>query len=128
VKPRIVIVDDNFDLRQVLREFLVTQGYEVEAYPLAIEAIRRYGERRFDIALVDLALPDVDGLQVVGRLRGLSTDVGIIAFSGLNRLREAALDAGCDRFVLKPSVEDLLKALHEWPWRRARRRAASRRR
>jgi CheY-like chemotaxis protein len=118
VGPRIVIVDDDRDLREALHELLAAMGYEVEAFALASEAIERHGEGGFEIALVDLSLQEIGGLELVRHLRALSVDLGILVYSGRHDLRQAALDAGCDRFILKPSVDELQKALEEWPWSR----------
>jgi len=117
--PRIVVVDDDPDIREVLGEFLRTLGYEVTTVASAGEAVDRYSKHGFEIVLVDLALPGVDGLQLVHQLRALSEDLGILVYSGRHNLRQAAFDAGCDRFVLKPAVDKLERALEEWPWPRA---------
>jgi len=118
VAPRIVVIDDDFELREALTALLLTLGHDVEAFPSVDLAVQRYSKRRFDIALVDIGLPHLSGLKVIGQLRSLSGELGVVAFSAFNKLQQPAFDAGCDYFVPKPSVEELEGVLLAWPWSR----------
>src|SRR5262245_202599 len=112
---RIAIVEDDKDGRDVLRELLAMWGHGVEAFSTGGEALERHGERPFDVAVIDLGLANVDGLHVARQLSLLPMHPLIIAYSGQHQLRAEALDAGCNHFILKPSVDELQDALKQAP-------------
>lgn len=100
----ILVVDDESDVRNLLRKFLTRRGYEVLTAgdgEAAIEAIR---ENRPDIVLLDIRLPKMDGLSVLQRLRDESDDVAVITMSG-NADEDTArrsLELGAADFITKP--------------------------
>jgi two-component system, OmpR family, KDP operon response regulator KdpE len=101
---RILIVDDEPAILRFLRAGLGSQGYvvlEAENGQMALDAAR---SKRVDIMVLDLGLPDIDGLEVVRRIRDAGSAVPIIALS--SRSDEAAkvraLDYGADDYVTKP--------------------------
>lgn len=100
----ILVVDDEEDVRDLLRKFLTRRGYEVATVgdgEAAIEAIR---ESSPDIVLLDIRLPKVDGLSVLQRLREEADDVAIITMSG-NADEDTArksLELGAADFITKP--------------------------
>ena len=110
----LLIVDDEPAIRRFLRTSLVAQGYrvtEVEDGRTALEALRR---NPVDVLVLDLGLPDVDGFEVIRRLRETGSTVPIIVLS--SRSDEAgkvkALDLGADDYLIKPfGVEELLARL-----------------
>jgi len=115
-----LVVDDEPQIRRALRTSLEAHGYEVVAVGTGEEAVLGVAEIVPDLVLLDLGLPDVDGADVIARVRAFS-DVPIIILSVRDAQRDkvAALDAGADDYVTKPfSMEELL----------ARSRAALRRR
>jgi len=115
-----LVVDDEPQIRRALRTSLEAHGYEVVAVGTGEEAVLGVAEIAPDLVLLDLGLPDVDGADVIARVRAFS-DVPIIILSVRDAQRDkvAALDAGADDYVTKPfSMEELL----------ARSRAALRRR
>lgn len=100
----VLVVDDESDVRNLLRKFLTRRGYEVLTAgdgEAAIEAIR---ENRPDIVLLDIRLPKMDGLSVLQRLRDESDDVAVITMSG-NADEDTArrsLELGAADFITKP--------------------------
>ncbi len=82
--PRILLVEDNPLTRGVVREMLLSGGYEVEEAPDGGAALDLAARRRPDLVLQDMALPDMDGMELLRRLRGvLGAGVPIVALSGL---------------------------------------------
>jgi two-component system KDP operon response regulator KdpE len=117
---KVLVVDDEPQIRRALRTSLEAHGYEVATVGTGEEGILGVAEMAPDLVLLDLGLPDVDGAEVIGRIRAFS-EVPIIVVSVREGQHEkvAALDAGADDFVTKPfGMEELL----------ARSRAALRRR
>jgi two-component system KDP operon response regulator KdpE len=105
-----LVVDDEPQIRRALRTSLEAHGYEVVAVGTGEEAVLGVAEIVPDLVLLDLGLPDVDGADVIARVRAFS-DVPIIILSVRDAQRDkvAALDAGADDYVTKPfSMEELL--------------------
>ena len=107
---RVLVVDDEPQIRRALATNLEIRGYEVDLAATGEDALRMAGERRPDVVVLDLGLPGIDGLQVITGLRGW-TDVPIIVLSvrESEAAKVAALDAGADDYVTKPfGIDELL--------------------
>jgi two-component system KDP operon response regulator KdpE len=108
--PRALVVDDEPQIRRLLTVSLSGHGYRVETAANGAEALDRLSAEPFDVVLLDLGLPDLDGIEVCRQIREWSK-VPIIVIS----VREdegdkvAALDVGADDYVTKPfGMEELL--------------------
>ena len=109
-KPLILLIEDEAQMRRFLRVSLTTNGYGLVEAETAAEGLGQATARVPDLVLLDLGLPDLDGLEVTQRLRGW-TAVPIIVISARGREEQkiAVLDAGADDFVTKPfGVGELL--------------------
>lgn len=109
-KQRILIVDDEPQITRVLRAGLTTRGYDLRVAADGASALDTFNDWHPDLVVTDLAMPDLDGLELCRRLR-LVSQVPIIVLSvkGEERTKVEALDAGADDFVTKPfSMEELL--------------------
>ncbi len=107
---RILIVDDEPAIRRFLKASLETQGFGVEPAENAAQALSALAHGKPDLVILDLGLPDLDGLEVIGRIRQ-SSAVPILVLSVRNDEpgKVAALDAGADDYMVKPfGVEELL--------------------
>jgi two-component system KDP operon response regulator KdpE len=116
---RVLVVDDEPQIRRALRTSLEAHGYEVVAVGTGEEGVLSAAETAPDLVLLDLGLPDIDGTEVIRRVRTFS-EVPVIVLSVREAQQDkvAALDAGADDYVIKPfGMEELL----------ARARAAMRR-
>ena len=107
---KVLVVDDEPQIRRALRTSLEAHGHQVTAVATGEEGVVAAAEEQPDLVLLDLGLPDMDGTEVIRRIRGFS-DVPVIVLS----VREgqgdkvAALDAGADDYVTKPfGMEELL--------------------
>jgi len=108
--PRVLVVDDEQAIHRFLRPALEVAGFEYDGAANGAEALRRIAGRAPDLVLLDLGLPDVDGQDVLTRLRGFS-EVPVIVISARDREADkiAALDGGADDYVDKPfGVGELL--------------------
>ncbi|MEU4835745.1 response regulator [Streptosporangium sp. NPDC023615] len=107
---RILVVDDEPQILRALRVNLVARHYEVEVASDGGSALRAAADRPPDLVILDLGLPDLDGVDVIHGLRGW-TAVPIIVLSGRDGGQDKieALDAGADDYVTKPfGVDELL--------------------
>ena len=110
---RVLVVDDEPQIRRALRTSLEAHGYEVATAGTGEEGVLAAAETAPDLMLLDLGLPDLDGTEVIERVRSFS-DLPVIVLSVRDRQADkvAALDAGADDYVTKPfGVEELLARL-----------------
>jgi CheY-like chemotaxis protein len=112
---RILVVDDNIDSAEVLGALLEHMGHEVFVAYTGARALEVAHERRPDVVFLDMALPDVSGLEVCRSMRrdaGLASAriVGLTGFGG-DEHKKQAKEAGVDDYVVKPVDADRLAAL-----------------
>ena len=108
---RILVVDDDVTLLRTLRLNLRARGYEVDAVATGGEALAVAAQQPPDLAIVDLGLPDMDGLQVIAGLRRWSRlPILVLSARGEQNDKVAALDAGSDDHISKPFGMDELLA------------------
>ncbi len=84
--PRILLVDDDADLRETLRLGLLRLGYDVDTAVNGVQAAKRLGERVPDVVLLDIVMPEKDGLETLMALRRQHASVKVIAMSGGGRI------------------------------------------
>jgi two-component system KDP operon response regulator KdpE len=103
VNPTILVVEDEPEIRQFLRSSLHAEGYRVVESPNGRRGEIDAGMHKPDLAIVDLGLPDFDGLEVIRRIRGWSP-MPIIVLSARIQERQKidALDSGADDYITKP--------------------------
>ena len=107
---RILVVDDEAQIRRSLQVNLERRGYSVETAKDGEQAGRRFATRRPDILILDLVMPGIDGVEVVRQVRASST-VPIIVLSvlGDEQHKVEALETGADDYMTKPfGTEELL--------------------
>jgi len=108
---RILVVDDEPAILRFLRAGLGSQGYTVLEAEIGQKALDAVRSKRVDVVVLDLGLPDIDGLKVIKRVRDAGSAVPIIVLSSRNdeAAKVQALDAGADDYVTKPfGIEELL--------------------
>lgn len=107
---RITVVDDEPAIARAVRTNLARHGFQIETCETATDAIIAYLHRRPDLVLLDLGLPDADGIDIIRRIRGLaSTPIIVLSVRGAERDKVAALDLGADDYLTKPfGVDELL--------------------
>ncbi|KAB2349738.1 response regulator [Actinomadura rudentiformis] len=107
---RVLVVDDEPQLLRALRINLRARDFDVETAPDGTTALRAAGDFHPDLVVLDLGLPDIDGVEVIHGLRGW-TKVPIIVLSGRagSRDKVEALEAGADDYVTKPfNIDELV--------------------
>jgi two-component system, OmpR family, KDP operon response regulator KdpE len=100
---RVLVVDDERPIRRFLRAALASHGYEVIESATGEEALRVVVNEKPEVIILDLGLPDIDGLEVTRQLREWTqTPVIILSVSEREQDKVAALDAGADDYLTKP--------------------------
>jgi len=102
--PRVLIVDDEPDFVELLREFLTAKGYEVAAASNGEEALRKVKEDRPHLVLLDVRMPRMSGLEVLKQLREIDHEVGVIMVTAVNEevTGREALKLGAFDYITKP--------------------------
>ena len=112
-KAKILVVDDDPYTLEFLQFALEGEGYEIATATLGGEAIQMAERERYDLLLVDLRLPDIDGLEVLRRFKEITQDAEVIVISGQSSM-EVAIEAtklGAFYFINKPVALDTLSPL-----------------
>jgi DNA-binding response OmpR family regulator len=111
---RILVIEDDPSIRLGLEDTLAAKGYEVEAVARGADGVERAATGRFDLVVLDVMLPDIDGFEVCRRLRaskgpGRTLPVIILSARGAELDRVRGLELGADDYVTKPfSLMELL--------------------
>ena len=110
MNPIILLIEDDPQIRRFLRASLVTQGYELIEAGTGREGLALAAARVPEVVLLDLGLPDMEGLEVIKQLRSWSSvPIIILSARGQERDKVANLDAGADDYLTKPfGVGELL--------------------
>ncbi len=127
--PRLAIVEDNDELRdRIMVPALRAAGFDAIGLANALQLYRVWAGSPFDLVLLDVGLPDDDGVEVARHLRGLSPSPGIVMYTGHGRTadRVRGLRAGVDAYVVKPAdMDEVIETLHNVHRRRMERDARS---
>ncbi len=109
-KSRILVVDDEPQLTRVLRTGLKSRGYDVRAAADGLAGFETFSDWQPDLVITDLAMPNMDGLELCRRLRSISqVPIIILSAKGEEKIKVEALDLGADDFVTKPfGIDELL--------------------
>lgn len=107
---RILVVDDEVSIRKALEKYLIGLGYETRVASDGEEALQIFQSQRFDLALVDLVMPKVGGVDLIRRLKKIDPDVVAIVLTGFGTITSAveAMKAGAFHYLTKPfELEDI---------------------
>src|SRR5712664_233353 len=107
---RILVVDDEAPVREVLTEYFATEGYDVEVAGSGLEALTAIRDGRADLVLLDVRMPGLDGVQVLRRIRELDERVPVIMVTASEdvSLAKETLKLGAFDYVAKPFDFDYL--------------------
>jgi len=113
VKGKILIVDDELVVRDSLGKWFTSEGYQARPVPSAREALEDIQHMEFDIALIDIKMPGMDGMELQARLRAADPDLTMIIMTGYASVETAvqALKCGAYDYITKPVDPDELSHL-----------------
>ena len=109
---RVLIVDDDPSVRDVLKEYLVMEGHSVTAVENGSRAYEQFRFNKFDIVLLDINMPKMDGIETVKAIRECNPDIPVILISGQDDrdiIDEAMKNRASDYFKKPLDIELLLK-------------------
>lgn len=115
-QSRILIIDDQESIRKSLKLALEREGYLVDTAENGQEAIRKPKGRLYNLALIDLHLPDMDGIELLTKMRETLPKMVKIIITGYPSQENAieAVNRGADGYIVKPyTMEDLLRKIKE---------------
>ena len=109
---RILIVDDEQEIRESLETLLGLEGYNITVAGTGREGLAQIGERSFDVVLLDLALPDQNGMEVLSEIRAAHPEQAVIMITAYGTVENAvhAMQAGATNFIQKPWDNEKLLA------------------
>ena len=101
---RVLVIDDDRAVRDALRRALTLDGYEVPTADGGLEGLQRVDETRPDVIVLDVMMPDVDGLELCRRLRSVGDRTPILMLTARDAVSDRidGLDAGADDYLVKP--------------------------
>ena len=114
---RILVVDDDESIRKVLTTILEEEGYSVETAESGREAIRKSNEKFYNLALIDIRLPDMMGTHLLAAIKETTPRMVKIIITGYPSLQNAieAVNSGADAYILKPfNVDKTLGMIREY--------------
>ena len=112
--PFILIVDDNPTNRKLIKIFLEKEGYACVEVKNGYEAIEQLKGKKFQLIIMDLLMPGMDGFETTNKIRSMGYTIPIIAVSAISLKQDKirALESGCNDFLPKPVVrEDLIRLI-----------------
>ena len=112
--PRILVVDDDENIRKMLTAILEDEGYTVESVGTARKAIEKTKKSFYNLALIDIRLPDMDGIKLLTKVRETTPKMRKIIITGYPTLQNAieAVNKGADAYIIKPfDMRKVLKAI-----------------
>jgi CheY-like chemotaxis protein len=112
---KILYVEDNPQNMRLVRKILTNAGYDVIEAVNGSSCLARVGQEQLDLILMDINLPDIDGLEITGRLKTNpdTSCIPVIALTAnaMHGDRERCIAAGCDEYVPKPIMKHELLAI-----------------
>lgn len=113
---RILVVDDDEGIRKVLKTILEDEGFIVDTAENGKEAIKRASEKFYNIAVIDIRLPDMEGIELLSKMKNWVPRTRKIIVTGYPTVQNAieAVNKGADAYILKPfDVEKVLATIKE---------------
>ena len=115
-EARILIIDDEEPIREILSQIISNAGYQVQAVSDGVQGLKAVAEGDFDVALLDMHLPDISGLELIPRLREVSPEISLTIITGHATVESAvkAIKLGAYDYLEKPlHTEEVLLSIRQ---------------
>jgi len=113
---RIIVADDEANIRLLMEAVLAEEGYQVTVVASGREALRKILKEDFDLAVFDIKMPDMNGLELIQRVRELNKNFPVVVCSAFKHLQDDYVigTAGIAAYITKPvNLDDLKKLVKE---------------
>ncbi|RKY88398.1 hypothetical protein DRQ09_02905, partial [candidate division KSB1 bacterium] len=113
---KILIVDDEENVRDILGEILLAEGFKTDQAKNGSEAIKMLEKKKYDLVITDLMMPEKDGIEVLERAKNLYQDIVVLVLTGHGTLESAikSLQLGANDYITKPfEVADILNRVYK---------------
>ena len=112
---RVIIIDDDKSILRTFTRILQKKGFDTDTAETGKEAIGKWEKEKYDVALIDIRLPDMDGTDLLFKLKQINNNPVRIMITGFPSLETGvkALDEGADAYLVKPVKPDELIAIIE---------------
>ncbi len=103
-KGRVLIIDDDGDMRSLLRDFFSNQGFSVEAFGSASEALKLLEHSPVDVVISDIHMPEMDGLELTAQIQSLHPEIPVVLITAFGSIETAieAMRRGAFHYIVKP--------------------------
>ncbi len=108
MKKRILVVEDDEDILNLYKDILEGEGYEVEIARNGLEGVEKFEKGEFALVILDIRMPQMDGIEALGRILNTKKDTKIIINSAYGTYRDNFLTWGADAYLIKSSSIDIL--------------------
>jgi len=98
---RILVVEDEDNMRTLIKEELTDAGYDVDDAPNAEEALKRLSENGYDLITVDIEMPGMNGLELAGKIREMKRDAKIVLLTAYSHYKSDLSSWAADAYVVK---------------------------
>lgn len=111
-QPTILLMEDETNVAKGLKLVLEEEGYQVDWAETGRQAMELFRQKRYDLLLADLRLPDIDGMEVIKEVKQDRPDTGVIVITGYSTVSSAieAMKLGASDYLQKPFTDDEVKA------------------
>lgn len=110
-KDPILVIDDDADFLDMISDMLGEEGYQVETAQTGAEALRKIQEEYYDLLLIDIKLPDIDGTQLLKRIEDTEPEIRRVVITGYPSIESAqqALNLKAHAYLIKPVKAEVLR-------------------
>lgn len=112
MRPHVLLVEDEFSIAKGLEMVMMEEGYEVEVAGTGLDALNKFRSKMFDLMVADLRLPDIDGMEVIKRVRESRPATKVVIITGYPSVSTAvqAVKMGVSDYLRKPFTDDEFKS------------------
>jgi len=103
-KPKILVVDDEENIRYALNRWFEMSGFDVDTAEDGVVAVEKCKATRYDIITMDLVMPRMDGTTAIGAIRKINPDVPILVLSGFPDRSSGPVSTGATKILAKPML------------------------